>query len=74
MTAKANPSKGREGRDGRTARKPFYTTLRVEPTGETHWKATEPEGDNDLWGRGETVTEAVQHYAQLIENAGGDSA
>jgi len=55
--------------DGRTARKPFYTTLKIEPSGDGAI-AYEPEADSNLKGRGKTPAEAVEHYAQALQ---GDS-
>ena len=45
-----------------------HTTLRLVET-DSAVKATEPAADHDLWGRGETPFEAVQHYATLLELA-----
>jgi len=72
MSDTRDPSNARDGhdaRDGRTdplAREVFHTTLRVEPTGENAWKATEPESDTDIYGRGSTPPEAVKNYAELV--------
>lgn len=63
----ASKQSERTGRTARTERRPFITNIRIEPTGEDHWKATEPAADSDLWGRGETPPEAVEHYAQLVQ-------
>lgn len=50
----------------------FHTSLRVEPTGDEAWKATEPESDSDLWGRGSTPPEAVKHYCELVMGGAND--
>jgi len=44
--------------------------IRVEITEQDSgtWKATEPGGEKDIWGHGQTPHEAVAHYAKL---AGG---
>jgi len=47
-------------------RQAFHTNLRIEPSG-SGWKATEPDSEQDLYGRGETPPEAVEHYAQLVQ-------
>lgn len=66
MTA-SKPDNARNARNARTDREPFHTGFRIEPTGETAWKATEPASDTELWGRGDTPSEAVERYCQLIQ-------
>jgi len=71
MTAQTpDASNGRDARDGRSEPQLIRTYLEIKPTGEDSWKATEPAGNSDLWGRGATPAEAVQHYAELV----GESA
>jgi len=46
--------------------RPIRTTIRIEhENGAFH--ATEPAGKRDLVGRGDTRTEAVRHYCDLID-------
>ena len=52
-------------------RDPIRTNFRIEPVGDSAWKATEPAAESDLWGRGSTPHEAVKHYVELVS---GDSA
>lgn len=40
------------------------TTIEFWETDEA-WKATEPGGEKELYGRGDTPHEAVAHYAEL---------
>jgi len=53
--------------DGRTERRPFYTSLRLEPSGDA-WKASEPDADSNVYGRGETPLEAVENYAIILQD------
>ncbi len=62
-------SKTEQTDDGRNARKPFTTVIKVEPSGDGA-VAYEPEADSNLKGRGKTPLEAVEHYAQALQ---GDS-
>ena len=57
--------------DDGNEKRPFYTSIRVEPAGDS-WKASEPESDKDLFGRGESPPEAVENYAKLLQD--GDSS
>jgi hypothetical protein len=57
--------------DGRTERRPFYTSLRLEPSGDA-WTATEPEVESDVYGRGDTPLEAVEHYAIILQDGESD--
>jgi len=44
----------------------FTTTIRcVKENGA--WKATEPAGEQDVYGRGENPREAVTHYIEALE-------
>lgn len=45
---------------------PVRTFIEAKPTEDGQWKATEPNADSDLWGRGNNPLEAVQHYTQLL--------
>ena len=60
-----------KSRDARTEPidEKFYTNFECEPSGDS-WKATEPESDEDLFGRGDTPVEAVMNYCKLLQ---GDS-
>lgn len=44
------------------------TTIEWWPDGDGY-KATEPGGDTELYGRGETPPEAVEHYCELIADS-----
>jgi hypothetical protein len=47
-------------------RKPFMTTIRVEPINDG-WTATEPDGEQNVWGHGEGPREAVIDYIEALE-------
>lgn len=47
-------------------RRPFNTTIRCEPSGDA-WKATEPAGDQDVYGRGDNPREAVKNYVEALD-------
>jgi len=55
--------------DGRNDRQPTRTFFEIVPSGDG-WKATEPASDSELYGRGETRTQAIKHYVELIEEGG----
>ena len=44
------------------------TTIEYYQTGDGQaWKATEPESDRELVGRGDTPAEAIAHYGDLLD-------
>jgi hypothetical protein len=47
--------------------------IAVEETDDGRYKATEPWGDRQLWGRGKTPHEAIRNYCELTSlSAGAD--
>jgi|APHM01.1.fsa_nt_gi hypothetical protein len=44
--------------------------IAVEETDDGRYKATEPWGDRQLWGRGKTPHEAIRNYCELTSLAG----
>jgi hypothetical protein len=52
-------------------RRTFHTNFRIEPSGDG-WKATEPDGESNVWGRGKTPLEAVEYYALSLQHGSLD--
>jgi len=46
--------------------------ITVEETDDGQYRAWEEASERDLYGRGETAAEAVEHYCQLIQMGGDD--
>ena len=44
----------------------FRTTIKCQRENGA-WKATEPAGEQDVWGRGDNPREAVKHYVEALE-------
>jgi len=44
----------------------FTTTLKCSKENGA-WKATEPAGEQDVYGRGDNPREAVKHYVEALE-------
>lgn len=44
----------------------FQTTIKCVRSGDA-WKATEPAGETDCWGRGATPRDAVVNYIEVLE-------
>jgi len=46
--------------------KQFHTTIECRQE-DGAWKATEPAGEQDVYGRGDNPREAVKHYVEALE-------
>lgn len=48
-------------------REAFRTVIELEPSGDDAWKATEPKGKQDVYGRGDNPREAVKNYVEVLD-------